>query len=1633
MVTYICDGGPPMLVSTHGRAFGVAVTLSLSDHDTDEDISIVDAAAVSRVYKASLRRDNYNDLDIVPLERVPSAAGEPMDVATFGRGTTDGDNDFIVVGYRVAVPLDATAASHPRLWIVQAAQRETPDSFFTVDRRTDVSFDHTVAAAASARSITCWLSRPLAAAHFRLLVRGIRGVPGERGCLTTPVAACSAELLLAPRGGRGAAAVEALATTWGWRLLLTGPAGQRRLRLMTTDRRIDVVSRDCVPPHVNLHITAALICADEEAMHGTGEGSVRLRPVMLLAGQPLCIVGYQWLLRAQWGITGRQGSPCACSVADCVTYMCADAHKRIPACGGSRPCDACSGPSVTFDPRFLEVPRGSQVATASRFIAVFVGGPAFGRPVDVMIGGDAAARVDHGDQQTTPWWLSRAADDIGAAGEGSLAADAPAFPATRIGGFRGSIASLRVTTRLLSSVSALVDFAILAEAQSRVSNSEADVGAVMDAPVAPSPRTRDGPLRTLEHALLWRPNPLVDAAVRAVGAVLRPRYAQPSGEHDLRDGAVITPTAPGSANVLGCSIGVGHAGPLSLLAHDCGPTVYVEDVGGLDGGYVTRRRDPSCADGCAELDVEAVAARIAPASSQPLQNDNTPLGGSVSSVRTPDAFCRHFDGVAGAMPTTVGHIYRLRHWAHVDIFVYFSHHRLSIPPAGWIAAAHAHGVRILGTLITEWEDGEAANDMLCTDRDSPRGTLGVPVATALARLASYFNFDGWLVNIESRVRGGAAGTAAMRSWLAQLTSNVHATTVSAATSDGAIHCGRHTTPSCASCRSSVSPMPLPNHLVIWYDAVDASNGVVSWASALTDANTPFFDVCDGIFLDYHWQPDALRATAQRAAVSSPDQKSPADLHNIMSCRSRDVLVGIDVFGRGTWGGGQWRCVDALDAIKAASAARLAVDPTTAATDEMQLQPRQMQPLSVALFGASWAYETAGGSKSADAFASLEQRWWEGDRGTCGDATCEGRTIDNYDESDDEELDCENGSNDHVDSHDSGTSDLNALLSSDSAALEYSWLAIANANGEEGLPLCGASSLQLDAVEDKSPREKSRSWIATASGGDGWGVVPLEGVNRPPVIAGAPMAVPSTCFVTSHKWCRASQVIPVPAAALSAALAASERGTASILVREWFRGTPPATGDAYELTVQLLACGGEAGNTILATVTTGVMRCSAQWQQVALRIELPTVTTAPSGVDATSSADRQLPMTRYILHIEHGGVDAEGWAGHYGAMMCGLTAAVTWPQRRKSRQRLTLTRGVGVQLMCPTQAPLRSSQAQDAAVACGPFLHLVAFAEMHGVRPAAGMLPFSTNFHDGVGTDGFVGLAATQLQPSFSGWLARHGYIRRITGPVRTAGDGSGVAIFADALAVNSSVQHTPARWSSQLRSGLLYLGEAPTLQAHPAAMTTGARLCVWGSVTVASDTSWGDATSCSGAVNRRTGLACLRVFSLDIKPALKHGVCHDIAKEANKDIVVSLSCSATATASCSRLPRGKSCVHGVCRVAVIPLLLLADGRLLSPRGYAPYCDAAPTGWRCSVDHTFSTALSSTDGAGSPHNKCTYAASSDTCESALGMQGAVHVVELWLCIAGVIDGASPAMASMCECDALNVAISIANVSMRYGSC
>jgi len=53
-------------------------------------------------------------------------------------------------------------------------------------------------------------------------------------------------------------------------------------------------------------------------------------------------------------------------------------------------------------------------------------------------------------------------------------------------------------------------------------------------------------------------------------------------------------------------------------------------------------------------------------------------------------------------------------------------------------------VQVLGTLITEWDDGKAKCEAFLKTEETAQ-----QAARQLAAIAAYFGFDGWLLNIEN--------------------------------------------------------------------------------------------------------------------------------------------------------------------------------------------------------------------------------------------------------------------------------------------------------------------------------------------------------------------------------------------------------------------------------------------------------------------------------------------------------------------------------------------------------------------------------------------------------------------------------------------------------------------------------------------------------------------------------------------------------------------------------------------------------------------------------------------------------------------------------------------------------------------
>ncbi|ELT96975.1 hypothetical protein CAPTEDRAFT_184001 [Capitella teleta] len=203
--------------------------------------------------------------------------------------------------------------------------------------------------------------------------------------------------------------------------------------------------------------------------------------------------------------------------------------------------------------------------------------------------------------------------------------------------------------------------------------------------------------------------------------------------------------------------------------------------------------------------------------------------------------------------------FRFYHWNQIDIFVYFSHCFVSIPPLGWTCAGHKHNVQVLGTFITEWNKGAEICEQFLQTKSAAEC-----LADQLVNIAKHYKFDGWLINIENPLE--TSQVPMLVHFVAYLTEKVK--------------------------------LSLNRGFVIWYDSVVRS-GALQWQNELNMENRKFFDACDGIFLNYTWQGANLDRSRDLAAECSP------------SNRSIDVFVGVDVFGRGCKGGGGYNTIEAV--------------------------------------------------------------------------------------------------------------------------------------------------------------------------------------------------------------------------------------------------------------------------------------------------------------------------------------------------------------------------------------------------------------------------------------------------------------------------------------------------------------------------------------------------------------------------------------------------------------------------------------------------------------------------------------------------------------------------------------------------
>lgn len=204
------------------------------------------------------------------------------------------------------------------------------------------------------------------------------------------------------------------------------------------------------------------------------------------------------------------------------------------------------------------------------------------------------------------------------------------------------------------------------------------------------------------------------------------------------------------------------------------------------------------------------------------------------------------DNPLGYFPHPSGQHYYIQFPSLVDLFIYFSHNRISIPPVSWINSLHRQAIPVMGTIIFEGTDYEETDRLLDKNENGEFKYVEI-----LSDLAKHYGFDGWLMNIES-----------------------HFTTYAKAQElllfDEALKSRLH--------------IVCPGSKLIWYDSFISGKNRTFYQNSVTEWNYDQYLTTDLFFTNYWWREEDLKKNLQNIGLQGVKQK---------------LFVGVDVWGRGS--------------------------------------------------------------------------------------------------------------------------------------------------------------------------------------------------------------------------------------------------------------------------------------------------------------------------------------------------------------------------------------------------------------------------------------------------------------------------------------------------------------------------------------------------------------------------------------------------------------------------------------------------------------------------------------------------------------------------------------------------------------
>ncbi|KAL9097717.1 MAG: hypothetical protein Q9165_000043 [Trypethelium subeluteriae] len=193
--------------------------------------------------------------------------------------------------------------------------------------------------------------------------------------------------------------------------------------------------------------------------------------------------------------------------------------------------------------------------------------------------------------------------------------------------------------------------------------------------------------------------------------------------------------------------------------------------------------------------------------------------------------------------------YCCEHLQFVDVFVYFSHKLVCIPPPSWTNTLHRNGVKVFGTFIVERGSRHVERMLQAEEHESlsQQTTQVFLMASRLAQIAQAYGFDGWLINVEKTFPLRDWNLEKLEGFLEQLRKDMG-----------------------------------DSGSVIWYDALTTENQV-KYQNGLTKKNLPFLKCSGSLLTNYCWDLGKLR-----------DANTMIRDHRL---NTADVLFGIDVWAQ----------------------------------------------------------------------------------------------------------------------------------------------------------------------------------------------------------------------------------------------------------------------------------------------------------------------------------------------------------------------------------------------------------------------------------------------------------------------------------------------------------------------------------------------------------------------------------------------------------------------------------------------------------------------------------------------------------------------------------------------------------------